>query len=121
VIAMKVVTPRTGERWQVVFRDGDRWQAGIYIPENTSREEVVVLERHNRPELFVLLEGKITLVLSEDGVALKEVEMEPGKLYVVEEWHNAYRPGGAKGVALVVEAPDVETEYMSLEVACREV
>lgn len=118
---MKVIRAESGERWRVVFRDRDKWQVGIYIPENTSAEEVVVLEKHSCPELFILLEGRIVLVLSEDGVSTKEVEMEPGKLYIVDEWHNAYRPGGGKGVALVVEAPDGETEYVSLEPGCRAV
>ncbi len=116
---MRVIRPEAGERWRVVFRDRDRWQVGIYVPENASAEEVAVLERHTCPELFLLLEGRVVLVVSEDGSSTREVEMEPGKLYVVEEWHNAYRPGGGKGVALVVEAPDVQTEYASLKPGCK--
>ncbi len=120
---MKVIEVREyRDRWSVVFSDGAYWRAGIYIPENTSPGEVVVLEKHNRPELFMLIEGEITLVLSEDGVKMKEVPMEPGKIYVVEEWHNAYRPGGRPGKALVIEASDIETEYLSIEppLPCRE-
>lgn len=118
---MKVISPDARERWRVIFRDRDRWQAGIYVPENTSADEVLVLEKHSGPELFLLLEGRVVLVLSEDGVNVREVEMEPGKLYVVEEWHNAYRPGGEKGVVLVIEEPNIETEYMVREPGCREV
>ncbi|ABL77425.1 cupin domain-containing protein [Thermofilum pendens] len=118
---MKVLDARLyGERWTVAYRENDKWQVGIYIPENASLREVTVLEKHDRPELFVLLEGEITLVVSEDGSELREVKMEPGKLYVVDEWHNAYRPGGRRGVALVVEAPGVETEYMEVSPRCNE-
>jgi hypothetical protein len=46
--------------------------------------------------------------------------MLPGKIYVVDEWHNAYRPHGREGIALVVEAPDIETEYIQLGSKCRE-
>lgn len=116
---MRVIQLEAEERWRVVFKDRDRWQVGVYVPENISSEEVLILERHDCPELFLLIEGRVVLVLSEDGLNIKEVEMEPGKLYIVEEWHNAYRPGGGKGVVLVVEAPGVQTEYISLEPGCR--
>lgn len=120
---MKIIhTSNYTERWSVVFADEPQWRAGIYVPENSSREEIVILERHNRPELFLLIEGEIVLVVSSDGVKVEEVPMEPGKLYVVEEWHNAYRPGGKPGKALVIEAAGIQTEYMDAEglIPCRE-
>ncbi|NAZ24724.1 MAG: hypothetical protein GU357_03020 [Thermofilum sp.] len=117
---MKVIEANSKERWQVVFREENKWQVGIYIPENTSLEEVAVLEKHNRPELFFLVKGEIVLVLSRDGSRIEEVKMLPGKIYVVDEWHNAYRPYGREGVALVVEAPDIQTEYIQLGSKCRE-
>ncbi len=85
------------------------------MPEFTSLSEVDYLEKHDAPELFLLLEGKVVLVLSEDGAELREVPMERGKLYVVTEWHNAYRPGNCRGVALVVERTGISTTYKKLK------
>ena len=31
--------------------------------------------------------------------------------YIVDEWHNAYRPNGETGIALVIEKTDIKTEY----------
>jgi len=103
------VAPRG--RWEVVFRDSDRWQVGVYVPEYTSIGDIVVLEKHDAPELFYLVKGSIVLVLSSDLRGVREVVMEPGRLYIVDEWHNAYRPNGVEGVALVVERTGVRTEY----------
>ena len=110
---LEVIEVSGRERWRVVFRDSDRWQLGIYVPENEKLEDIEFLEKHDCPELFILVDGRVTLVLS-DGDRLEEVEMEKGKAYVVEAWHNAYRPGGVHGIALVVERPDVKTEYRRL-------
>ncbi|MEZ0346753.1 MAG: hypothetical protein ABWK01_09395 [Infirmifilum sp.] len=107
------------ERWIIVFSDSNKWRAGIYIPENNSLEEIIILERHNRPELFTLLEGEMILVVSEDGVMIDEVPMRQGQIYIVEEWHNAYIPRGKTGKALVIEADDIETEYMFIKPAVR--
>ena len=41
--------------------------------------------------------------------------MEPGKIYIVDEWHNAYRPNGVEGIALVIEKPDIKTEYAEIK------
>jgi hypothetical protein len=117
---MLMLEARSDQRWQVIFREGDRWQVGIYTPENTSLNEIVVLERHDRPELFLLVSGEIVLVLSKDGSQLEEVRMLPGKIYIVDEWHNAYRPLGKSGIALVIEAPDITTEYLEVSPRCRE-
>jgi len=103
------VAPRS--RWEVVFRDSDRWQVGVYVPEYTSIRDVEVMEKHDAPELFYLVKGSIVLVLSNDLREIREVVMEPGRLYVIDEWHNAYRPNGVEGVALVVERTGVRTEY----------
>lgn len=112
---MRIIDCRVYEsRWNIVFSDQGSWRAGIYVPENSSRKEIRSLEKHDKPELFVLLEGEIVLVLSQDGLNVLEVPMEPGKIYVVEEWHNAYSPRGSRGKALVIEAEDIKTEYLSL-------
>ncbi len=104
----------TGSRWRVVFKTKG-WQCGIYRPEFTSVEDITYLERHNRPEVFVPVKGNIVLVLSEDGNMLREIPLRKNNLYVITEWHNAYRPDGKEGIALVIEHPAIKTEYLSLE------
>ncbi len=101
-------------RWKVVFEEDGRWRCGIYVPEYTSKDQVEYLEKHNAPELFLLIKGKIVLLLSNDGREIIEKPMEKGKIYIVTEWHNAYRPNGSEGVALVIERTDIETEYVKL-------
>ena len=104
---------RKGEgRWRVVFKEG-RWLCGFYRPEFRRREEIIKLEKHNAPELFLLLEGKITLVIKEEGRRIKEIEMKKGEIIVLDCWHNAYSRDG-RGVALVVEREDIETEFMKI-------
>lgn len=41
--------------------------------------------------------------------------MQPGKIYIVDEWHNAYRPNGVKGVALVIEKTNIRTQYSKID------
>jgi len=106
---------RPRQRWEVVFKDNNRWQCGIYVPEFTSRDQIVWLEKHDGPELFYLVEGSIVLVLSENGKEIIEVPMEKNTIYIVNEWHNAYRPKGVKGVVLVIEKTDVKTEFLKLK------
>ncbi len=106
---------RPKRRWEVVFKDNNRWQCGIYVPEFTSREQIAWLEKHDGPELFYLVGGSIVLVLSEDGKEIIEVPMEKNTIYIVNEWHNAYRPKGVKGAALVIEKTDIKTEFLKLK------
>ncbi len=54
-------------------------------------------------------------MLSDDGKTIREVNMEKNMIYIVEEWHNAHRPGGCEGVALVIEAPDIKTVYREIK------
>jgi len=42
---MEIIKISPGKRWEVVFRDNDNWQVGIYFPEYTSREQIDVLEK----------------------------------------------------------------------------
>ena len=115
MIDLKVIPIRGDRRWKVVFKENDRWQCGIYVPENKSLDDVKFLEKHNAPELFMLIEGNIALVLMNEKGKLQEVPMEKGKVYIVNTWHNAYRPEGGKGIALVIERPDIKTEYKYLK------
>ena len=55
------------------------------------------------------------LVLSENGKEIIEVPMEENTIYIVSEWHNAYRPKGVKGIALVIERTNVKTEFLKLK------
>ncbi|MEM2180369.1 MAG: hypothetical protein QXP32_06100 [Nitrososphaeria archaeon] len=104
----------SNKRWNVVFKDDYRWQCGIYVPEYSSKDEVTYIEKHDGPELFYLIEGKIVLVLSADGKSFVEVPIEKSIIYVVNEWHNAYRPNGVEGIALVIEKTNVKTEFLNV-------
>jgi len=110
---IEIINVESRERWRVVFKESDKWQVGLYVPENRSLQEVKILEKHDAPELFMLMHGSIVLVLEENG-EIKEVPLEYGKLYIVEEWHNAYRPQGKEGIALVVERPSIKTEFKNV-------
>ncbi|MEM2154805.1 MAG: hypothetical protein QXY76_07820 [Nitrososphaeria archaeon] len=101
-------------RWFVVFKDNNRWQCGIYVPEYFSKDEVAYIEKHDGPELFYLVDGKVVLVLSADGKNFVEVPMKKGIIYIVDEWHNAYRPNGSKGIVLVIEKTNIKTEFLNI-------
>ena len=92
------IKPR--QRWEIIFEENGRWRCGVYVPEHSA--------------LFLLIRGRIVLLLSKDGRSIVEKPMEEGKIYIVEEWHNAYRPGGCEGVALVIERMDIKTEYVKI-------
>ena len=72
----------------------------------------VRMERHMKTdEAFVLLAGRATLIV---GEAMERVEMEPAKIYTMEqgEWHHILVSQDAK--VLVVENSDTSpanTEY----------
>ena len=72
----------------------------------------VRMERHMKTdEVFVLLAGRATLVV---GETMERVEMEPTKIYTMEqgEWHHVLLSRDAK--VLVVENADTcpgNTEY----------
>ena len=100
---MKVIEAKGDRRWKVVFKDSDKWLCGIYVPEFRSREEITFFEKHDGPEMFTLIDGKVTLVLRDERGREQRVPLSKRKLVVVDEWHNAYRPKGAKGIALVIE------------------
>ncbi len=101
-------------RWKVLFKN-EKWQCGLYRPEFTSITEIKFLEKHSCPELFFLIGGNICLVLSKDGREVERKALQKNKLYIIVEWHNAYRPEGKEGIALVVECSDVKTEYAEID------
>ena len=105
------LTPEQNARWQVLCGDRDHWRVGVYMPSESTRAEVVELERHDCPELFLLLSGSLTLVISENG-RVRELPLEPGKPVLVTAPHAGYCPGGpSTGAALVVERDSFDTEY----------
>ena len=103
-----------GVRWQVACGDAGHWRVGFYSPSETCAGDIKELETHDCPEFFLLLTGRLTLVLrDEDG--LREVELKQGKPILVEAAHSGYCPSGPhSGVALVVERDAFETSYESL-------
>lgn len=101
-----------GQRWQVLCGDTGHWRCGIYSPKKFHREEVVELERHDCPELFLLLEGRLTLVLSDGAGGVREIDLVPDRPVLVEAPHTGYCPDGPHtGRAFVVERDAFGTEY----------
>ena len=106
-----LLTPKQKVRWQVLCGDHGHWRVGIYMPSESSCDDVKELERHDCPELFVLLSGAVTLVLSEDG-QVRELAIETGRPVLVTAPHSGYCPNGPHtGAALVVERDAFDTEY----------
>jgi hypothetical protein len=100
-----------GQRWHVVCGDAGRWRVGLYSPTKAAPEEIGELERHDCPELFVLLEGRVSLLLVEDG-APRVLELEPGRPVLVTAPHSGFCPDGpGTGSALVVERDAFRTDY----------
>ncbi len=106
------LAPIPGERWQVMCGDAGHWRVGIYSPPESRREECGELERHDCPELFLLLSGGVTLVLSDGQGGVRELPLQPGQPLLVETPHTAYCPGGPhSGTCFVVERDSFDTEY----------
>ncbi len=102
-------------RWQVLCGDTGHWRAGIFSPPEAAREEIEELERHDCPELFLLLAGRMTLVCWVDG-GVREVELQPSQPVLVTAPHSGYCPDGPHtGSAFVVERDAFSTEYRTLE------
>ncbi len=100
--------------WKVFFKDKGKWLFGIYVPNAKRRSEVKRLEKHKYPELFYLIDGKVTLILKENG-EIKELPLKKDEVVVVDTWHNGYRPMGKKGVCLVIERDRNPTKYIKID------
>ena len=102
---------KPGLRWQVLCGDQGHWRVGVYSPPETKASDCVELERHDCPEYFHLLSGRLTLLVhGPDG--LREVPLEPGRPVLVSSPHCGFCPDGPhSGVALVVERDAFSTEY----------
>ena len=92
------------QTWRVAF---------LNFAEKFREENIKYVERHTcTDEVFLLLEGKATLLLGEE---LQKVELEKNKLYNVKMnvWHNIILSENAK--VLIVENEDTSkdnTEYL---------
>jgi len=101
-----------GLRWQVLCGDAGHWRCGLYSPPQSDRDQIVELERHDCPELFLLVEGRLTLVIGDGKGGVREVELAAGSPVLVESPHSGYCPNGPHtGTAFVVERDEFSTEY----------
>ncbi len=110
----ELLSPAEGQVWQVLCGDKDHWRVGLYSPALTTRAAVTELERHDCPELFLLLRGRLTLVLAapEEPSGVRELALELGRPTLISVPHSGYCPDGAhQGVAFVVERDAFDTEY----------
>jgi hypothetical protein len=97
--------------WQVVCGDRDHWRAGVYSPAAVSGADLPELERHDCPELFLLLSGRLVLLIHREG-EVEEMELRQGQPVLVSSPHAGYCPDGPhSGRAFVVERDLFETEY----------
>jgi len=101
--------------WQVVAGDAEHWRAGVYSPAATCAAELPELEQHTCPELFLLLDGRVTLLIH-DGEVVRELPLEPGKPVLVTQPHSGFCPDGPHtGRVFVVERDLFSTHYRSPE------
>jgi len=101
------------KEWQVLCGDKNHWRVGYYSPWQSSNKEVKQLEKHNIPELFLLLKGEITLIM-DDGDGEYEMKLKQMEPVVVKGWHCGYCPDGAyTGISIVVERDKFSTIYRS--------
>ena len=103
-----------GLRWQVLCGDPHQWRLGVYSPAKASLEEVEELEHHSCPELFLLVQGRLCLVMAIEG-ELRTVELEPERPVLVTAPHTGFCPDGPHtGRAVVVEQDEFSTTYESV-------
>ena len=101
-----------GERWNVLCGDHGHWRCGVFSPPESDASQVRELEEHDCPELFLLISGRVVLVLSDMKGGTFEVPLEPGRPVLVSSPHSAYCPDGPfAGTCFVVERDEFETEY----------
>lgn len=103
----------TGEGYQPVMAF-EQWRVALHnYAECADKDKMKKLERHMcTDEVFVLLEGKATLVIGKEKAACK---MEKGKIYNVKKgiWHSIAMSRDAK--VLIVENDDTtenNSEYI---------
>ncbi|MBF0313958.1 MAG: hypothetical protein HQK50_10380 [Oligoflexia bacterium] len=109
------ILPKLKEKqeWQVICGDAHHYRVGLYSPKFTSLAEVERFEKHTCDEFFMLIAGKVSLVLVQKG----HIKVVPLKLFqpmMVSDWHNGFSPKGSyTGKVLVVERDRFTTLYKS--------
>jgi hypothetical protein len=97
------IAAKDKKRWQVLCGDKNHWRIGFYSPSGGSNKSVKELETHTCVELFMLLSGKVTLIIDE-GKGEYELPLKKNQPVMVTGWHCGFCPDGPyTGVALVVE------------------
>lgn len=97
-----------GEDYKTAMRFGSWRVAYLNSGEEFSKAGFKKIERHNESdEVFVLLEGKATLIVGEE---LNKIEMETHKLYNVPKgvWHHIFVYEDTR--VLIVENEDTGRE-----------
>lgn len=111
VTTNELLTAEHKINWHVLCGDRDHWRTGFYSPEQNDYSQIERLEKHSCPELFMLIDGDLTLVIEKDG-RLQTLKLEKHKPILVDTWHNGFCPNGPfTGKALVVERDNFVTEY----------
>ncbi len=108
---LKKIKIRSKVRWKVLQSDKNFWTIGLYSPENKSKEDIKFLEKHDCPEVFLLLEGEVTLIIKKNkNSRLRKIVLKKDEMVVIDEYHNAYSPNGGK--ALVIERNKIRTNFI---------
>ncbi len=97
--------------WQVVCGDTDHWRCGFYSPLVSFTEDISELEKHDCPELFLLVEGNVSLLLAdESGERIQK--LQPLQPVLVTCRHAGFCPDGPHtGRCIVIERDAFTTTY----------
>lgn len=105
------LSAKAKKEWQVLCGDKKHWRIGFYSPSQGKNPGVKRLEKHTCVELFLLLQGKVTLILDQ-GKGEFELALKPMQPVMVAGWHSGYCPNGPfSGTAIVVERDQFGTIY----------
>lgn len=100
------------KRWEVLLGDTNHYRLGVYRPEFSNISEINQYEEHDCVEVFILIEGAMSLVILKEGVE-EVVELKKNTPFVVKYPHNGFCPNGVyTGTALVIERDVFETRYI---------
>ncbi len=111
----KLLGIKAKKRWQVLCGDRRHYRIGFYSPEYTKKSDIKILERHDCPEFFMLIKGRLSLLIIDEKGKEKVVNLKPLKPVFVEGWHNGFCPGGKfSGISIVVERDEFTTVYKSI-------
>lgn len=110
---MKVLNTKSILIWKVIFNDGANWRVGIYKPQFKNLNEIKILEKHNVPELFMLLEGEVSLVILKNK-KIQTIKLNKNQPVIINSYHNGFSVKG-KGVCFVVERGEFKTKYLDIK------